>query len=175
MVTLIAAVIVFALIAALLAILLRKLIAPATVTACDPAWLEEFSIQKYRPMMRLLSEDDYEFLSTQSGYDPKIARKLRMERRRIFRSYLSNLVRDFDRLHLAARMALVYSAEDRPELASKLMKQRLLFSFAVCSVEARLLLHTAGLGTVDVHGLLGTLDGIHAEISGLMPATSSVA
>jgi hypothetical protein len=174
MVTLIAAVIVFALIAVILGVLFRRLIAPATVTACDPAWLEEFSIQKYRPMLRLLSEDDYEFLSTQSGYDPKIARKLRTERRRIFRSYLSNLVRDFHRLHLAARVALVYSAEDRPDLASKLLKQRLLFSFAVCSVETRLFLHSAGIGTVDVHGLLGTLDGIHAEISGFLPATASI-
>lgn len=172
---LVASTIVFGFIAVLLAVLFRQLVAPATVAACDSAWLDEFSIQKYRPMLRLLSEDDYEFLSTQAGYDRKIARKLRTERRRIFRSYLHNLIRDFQRLHLAAKMVLVDSAEDRPELAAKLLKQRLLFSFAVCSVEVRLALHTAGLGTVNVRGLLNALDGLHSEISGLLPATASMA
>jgi len=176
-VLLVMSVIAFGFIAVLMAVMLRRLVAPATVTACDPAWLDEFNIQKYRPMLRLLSSDDYEFLSKQAGYDHKISRKLRTERRRIFRSYLQNLVRDFHRLHLAAKVVLVYSPEDRPELAAKLLKQRFLFSIAVCSVEFRLLLHSAGLATVDVRGLLGALDGFHSEISGLIPttATSSMA
>src|ERR1044071_6455020 len=64
----------------------------------DRTWLDEFSIDKYRPMLRLLSERDFEYLSMQAGSTPEIARRLRSERRKIFRAYLWNLVRDFNRL-----------------------------------------------------------------------------
>ena len=53
-------------------------------TDYDPEWLEDFSISRYRPMLRLLSEDDYEFLASQAGYKGKIASQLRAERRKVF-------------------------------------------------------------------------------------------
>src|SRR5947209_5513403 len=121
--------------------LLRRLATPSSVTACDEAWLEEFSVAKYRPMLRLLAQEDYEFLATQAGYKPEIAKKLRKERRRIFRSYLSNLVRDFHRLQLSAKMLVVNAQIDREDLVSKLMMQKLNFTLAVAIVEVRLVLH----------------------------------
>src|SRR4051812_21830059 len=151
--------------------LLRRLATPSSVTACDQAWLEEFSVAKYRPMLRLLAQEDYEFLSSQAGYKPDIAKKLRKERRRIFRAYLDNLVRDFHRLQLSAKMLVVNAEVDREDLVSKLMMQRLNFSLAVAMIEVRLALHTVGLATVDVRGLLGSLEAMRLQVDGLRPAT----
>jgi hypothetical protein len=61
-------------------------------------------------------------------------------------------------------MVLIYAPQDRPDLAMTLMKQRLLFSFAILSVEYRLILHGLGLGTVDVRNLIGALDHMRANV-----------
>src|SRR5207237_4592544 len=45
------------------------------------------SIEKYRPMERLLREDDLRFLSAQSGFSAALGRRFRRDRRRIFRGY----------------------------------------------------------------------------------------
>src|SRR5688500_10251488 len=121
-------------------LLVRKLAGPATISQCDPEWITNFSVARYRPMLRLLDEADYKFLAAQPGYSKKYISRLRAERRAIFRAYLRNLVRDFHRLHMAARMVLVYAPQDRPDLAMTLMRQRFLFTFAIMSIECRLLL-----------------------------------
>ena len=73
-------------------------------------------------MLRLLDEADYKFLASQPGYSKKFIENLRAERRAIFRAYLSNLVRDFHRLHMAARMVLVYAPQDRSDFALTLVR-----------------------------------------------------
>lgn len=150
----------------------RKLISHQTPQGFDPQWLEDFSISKYRPMLRLLSEDDYEFLASQAGYKGKIASELRTERRKVFRAYLRNLVRDFHRLQQAAKTMALYSPQDRPELVATLLKQRITFSFAVLAVRLRLSLHTVGVGTVDVRKLIGSLDHLRVKVEGMMPESS---
>jgi hypothetical protein len=145
-------------IVALFAYLLRELFARKTVTTFDPMWLEEFSVAKYRPMTRLLAEEDYAFLAGQSGFDAKISATLRAERRRIFRAYLRSLVRDFNRLHFCAKLMASHSSEDRSEVLTTLVKQRITFSFALAAVECRLVMHTFGFGPVEVRKLISTLD-----------------
>jgi hypothetical protein len=145
-------------IVALFAYLLRELFARKTVSTFDPLWLEEFSIAKYRPMMRLLAEEDYAFLAGQSGFDEKISSNLRAERRRIFRAYLRSLVRDFNRLHYCAKLMATHSTEDRSDVLTMLVKQRVAFSFALAAVECRLIVHTLGFGPVEVRNLISTLD-----------------
>jgi hypothetical protein len=154
-------------------LLVRRLTAPSTISQCDPDWLENFSTATYRPMQRLLSEADLKYLAAQPGITAKTVDQLRRERRRIFKSYLRNLVRDFHRLHLAARMTLLYASEDRPDLAQTLLRQRALFTWAVLTVEFRLILHAAGLGPVDVSGLIGALEDMRMNITVLTPASQS--
>ena len=155
-----------------LLVVIRKMAGRAKRVDFDPAWLEDFSISKYRPMLRLLSEDDYEFLASQAGYQGKIATQLRSERRKVFRAYLRNLVRDFNRLHHVAKMMAVHSTKDRPEFAVALMKQRLTFSVAVTSVKVRLVLHAAGVGAVDVRNLIDSLDHMRTNVHSLVPQSS---
>src|ERR1700688_1883270 len=64
---------------------------------------------KYRPMERLLGEADFRFLASQPGFSPKLGRRLRTERRQIFRGYLRNLRRDFGAVTAACHLLLVHS------------------------------------------------------------------
>lgn len=156
-------------------LLVRRLTAPGAVSECDPEWLAGFSIATYRPMLRLLGEEDYKFYAAQRGVTAKAVREFRKERRRVFRTYLRNLVRDFHRLHLAARMTLIYAAVDRPELAQTLMKQRITFAWAVMTIECRLVLHTLGIGAIDVSQVLGALDDMRMNVNFLTASHQSAA
>ncbi len=158
-----------------LCLLLRKMALRTHHIECDPAWLEDFSITKYRPMLRLLAEDDYDFLASQAGYQGKIASELRAERRKVFRSYLRSLVRDFNRMHQLGRMMAAHAAQDRSEFTKQLLKQRVTFTMAVAAVRVRLMLHTVGIGVVDVRNLIGSLDHMRSNVEPLMPETSSAA
>jgi hypothetical protein len=155
-------------------VLFRKLASQSGVLELDPEWLEQYSVARYRPMRRLLSEEDYEFLATQKGYDPSIARKLRSRRRKIFRQYLRCLKRDFRRLEGAAKLLLVGCGQDRPDLAKTLFEQRLMFTFGILAVEYRLALHGLGLGNVDIRDLLGTLDRLQDQLGQLALAQQPV-
>ncbi len=126
------------------------------------------SPDKYRPMERLLQEEDFRFLSSQPGFSPSLGRHFRSERRRIFRSYLRNLSKDFGRVSMACHMLIIHAADDRGDLAKSLIRKRLMFRFGIVAIEGRLLLHTAGVGTVDVRSLVESLEAMQAQIQMLL-------
>jgi hypothetical protein len=132
--------------------------------------------EKYRPMERLLLEEDFRFLSSQPGFSPGLGRRFRTERRRIFRGYLRNLRKDFGRLSLACQMLVIHAAEDRQDLAAAVIRQRLMFGLGVVAVEGRLVLYTLGLGTVDVRNLVESLETMQGQIRVLLtpPETAMV-
>lgn len=160
-------------VAIVLLVVLRRVMSPSTVVECNLDWVSEFSIAKYRPMLRLLDEAEFRYLSSQPGCSDQLIRRMRIERRRIFRSYLKSLVRDFNRLHVAGRMVLVYSGSDRPEFASALLRTRLQFSLAVVAVECRLALHAIGLANVDVSPLLGSMESMRNSVCQLGSAAGA--
>jgi hypothetical protein len=150
--------------ACVLILLYRNLISSLRVRDVDAARLNRFSVARYRPMARLFAEEDYKFLAAQHGYNPRIARQLRRERRRVFRSYLNCLKRDFGQLEAAIKVCMIMSRVDRPDLAKALLKRRLVFTYALMVTEWRLTLYTLGLGTVDVSRLVGALDGMRIQL-----------
>lgn len=152
------------LILALIVMLAGRLQAKDAGASVSPTWLDDFSMARYRPMERLLMEEDFLFLSSEAGYTPEIGRRLRRDRRRIFRRYLRRLICDFNRLHLAARQMVLYAPQDRSDLALVLIQQRVLFAWAIFNVEVRLFLHWLGLGPVDVSGLVRALDSMRIQI-----------
>jgi hypothetical protein len=123
---------------------------------------------KYRPMERLLLEEDFRFLSSQPGFSARLGRRFRRERRRVFRAYLRSLSMDFGQVSKACQMLVIHAAEDRGDLAKGIIRQRLLFTLGIFAVEGRLLLHAAGVGTVDVHGLVESLETMQAQIQVLL-------
>jgi uncharacterized membrane protein len=122
---------------------------------------------RYRPMLRLLSEDDFGFL----GSNPGLCKTLRAERRKLFRSYLRCLEKDYAGLLACVRLAMVQSGLDRPDLARALARNRALFAVAICKIELRLALHASGTANVDISGLVGAFETLRTEIAGLTPAS----
>jgi hypothetical protein len=112
----------------------------------DPNRARTFRASAYRPMERLLAEQDFEFLRLQPGYRPDVERRLRTERRAIFRHYLRNLGRDFRALESAVRELILTSPQDQSALLAELARQNLRFRFGVARVELRLALDAAHLG-----------------------------
>jgi hypothetical protein len=147
-----------------LVLVFRQLLSPARHHEVSVDWLNRFSISRYEVMARLLSETDFEFLRSQKGYQPSIARHLRHRRKAIFRSYLSCLKRDFGRLEAAVMLCMAASRADRPDLAKAVLRRRLVFTWAVVCTEWRLALYSVGLGTVDVGSLIGALSGMRVEL-----------
>jgi hypothetical protein len=67
---------------------------------------------------------------------------------------------------------MVQSSMDRSDLAGLLLKQRILFSVHMMSIEARLVLYSFGVSvpTVDVQRLVDALDALRAQLQVLAVA-----
>jgi len=124
-----------------------------------------FSIARYQPMEHLLSEQDFEFLASQRGYQPEIGARWRRERRRIFRLYLEELKQDFRQLHAEARGMAAHADAKSADLLGILMHQQITFWRAMAGLELRLALRAAGIGKVDVRPLLELLEAMRADLA----------
>ena len=123
---------------------------------------------RYRPMLRLLSDADLNFASA----NPVLRKKIRAQRREMFRGYLRCLTKDYARLLSGLRESMVASSVDRPDLAKALAKNRALFALALCRIEFNLQLHALGIGKVDVSGLVNALDSLRGAVGVMTPAAS---
>lgn len=128
------------------------------------------SADRYRPMLRLLSDEDLEFVAGNSS----LRRTLRSRRRELFRSYLRCLTRDYAHLLAGVRAVMVRSGVDRPDLAQALARNRVLFVMAICKIEMRLTLHAVGVGKVDISGLVDALEALRSQVN-VMGAASMAA
>jgi hypothetical protein len=134
-----------------------------------------FSLARYQPMARLLAEEDFVFLAAQPGYRPEIGAKLRRDRRRIFRLYLRELAFDFRRLHAEARGMVAESGEQHSEIVGLLVRQQVIFWRGMAAVELRLMAHWAGIGNVDVRGLVEAVEAMRLDLARFSgPATAGI-
>src|SRR5271157_1155753 len=120
---LIVLVIPIALALAAVVVLARKLASTDARLPLTAEWIDELSIERYRPMMHLLDGGDVEFLRSQPGFTPGMAAKLRIERCQVFRGYLRCLHTDFQRVCAALKLLMLHSRYDRPDLASVLRSE----------------------------------------------------
>jgi len=157
-----------------LRLLIRKVAVTGGKLPVTAEWIDELSAERYRPMMRLLDGADLEFLSSQPGFTPKMATKLRIQRCQIFRGYLRGLSADFGRVCAAIKVLLLQSRNDRPDLAAALMRYQVTFAWGLLTVNVRLVLYRLGVGTVDVSSLVRIFDLMRMELRTLVPATSAV-
>jgi hypothetical protein len=137
-------------------------------------WIDELSIERYRPMARLLDGDDMEFLRSQPGFTPDVLNKLRSQRCQIFRGYLRCLQSDFGRVCSAIKLVMLQSRHDRPDLAAALVRHQLMFATGMVMVNCRLALYRWGLGGVDVAGLVKSFDRMRLELRTLIPAAAPI-
>ena len=168
-------VLILACLAAATTVIYLRLRSTATVLPVTAEWIDELSVDRYRPMMRLLERDDVDFLRSQPGFTAGMASRMRSERCRIFRSYLGCLHSDFQRVSMALKIVMVQSRYDRPDLAAILVRSQRAFIFSMMLVYGRVLLYRLGLGTVEVAELLRLFDSARLELRSLVPAQMGAA
>src|SRR5689334_21121456 len=120
--------------------MLRKISLAGRRLPVTAEWIDELSVERYRPMLRLLDGQDLDFLKSQPGFTPSMAEKLRIQRCQVFRGYLRCLCTDFSRICAAIKLLMLHSRHDRPDLATVLIRNQMLFASGMVLVQARLLL-----------------------------------
>jgi hypothetical protein len=156
--------IVFGLVGAAFAYLVRQLLARPNLPEFDSTWINRFSVRRYKALERLVSDRDERFLSSHPACQPGMVRRLRRERRRILRTFLRGIRRDFERLCLAGRLIALYSPVDRPDLTRDLVRLQIVFQFALARVWLQVYLAGWGLGSVDIRRVVGPVVALHAQL-----------
>lgn len=154
---------------------LFRLLKPCQNSELTAEWYESFQSSSYQPMQGLLASEDFQFLSSQPGFDRSLVRKLRQDRLRIFRGYLNRLIVDFNRLHKLASLVVSQNDEDRSDLFSRLMTLRLHFWMAIITVEFTYLLCRLGLHNVSVSNPIARLEEMSRHLTALPVAKALLA
>jgi hypothetical protein len=158
-----------------LAYLIRKVGSAGKALPVTSEWIDDLSLDRYRPMLRMLDGSDIAFLRSQPGFTPDMAKKLRTQRTQIFRGYLRSLETDFGRVCAAIKLVMLQSKYDRPELAESLLRQQVTFACAMLSVRGRLCLYSLGVSGVEVSKLVNIFDCMRLELRTMVPATGQMA
>jgi hypothetical protein len=153
-------------------LVLRRLAPRSTTLPVTLEWIDDLSTDRYRPMFRLLDEDDLALLIGHPGSGRAREGRIRAERCAIFRDYLRSMSLDFGRICKAIEILLVQSQDDRPDLAVLVLKQKVRFTLAVMEVHSRLVMFRYGWGTVDVSSLLGVFDSLRFELRSMVPVAA---
>jgi len=150
---------------------LRRIAAMRRHSSIPADWSPELSVDRYRPMFRLLDEADIRFLRSQPGATKHLVKRLRRQRYQVFQGYLASLRRDFQRGCEALMLVAVESHGDR-DIVRALVVTRLKFSIALARVRFRLLLYRWNIASVPVGQLVGLFETLQLELLVLNPATS---
>lgn len=120
-------------------------------------WWNHFSVERYRPLERLLDERDFAYLRTIPGYDAGVERRLRSERLRVCRLYLRDMKDDFGRLQ-AVGQALIVAGRADAGFQEDLFQQKVAFTRAWWLVRIELAGARLGIARVDARRLVATMD-----------------
>lgn len=156
-----------------LAVVIRRLGFATRDLPVTAEWIDELSVERYRPMARLLDSGDMEFLRSQPGFTPGTLRRVRSQRRKIFRGYLRCLQNDFASVCAAIKLVMLQSEQGRLELAAALLRHRLMFAAGMAVAHCRLAVCRWGVCEVDVAGLVKRFDRMRSELRTLVPAAVS--
>lgn len=154
------------------ALALRKVASPKSAHPVTPEWIEELSLDRYKPMLRLLDEAEIEALRGQPGFSSRRIAEFRKERIRIFRSYLQRLNADFACICMALKVVMLQSNLDRPDLSSLLLRNQIRFAAGMLLVHARLAFYQLGIGAVDINPLVSLFDAMRFELRQMVPESA---
>lgn len=124
----------------------------------DASFLDNFSLMKYRPMLRLASQMDRRFLTT--AHSDRLASCYRKIQRGLLREYLRDASKDFNRLYAIANTKCVQAAADPGDLSMVLFEQQMTFFLLVWGIEARLLLDSVLPFALDLKPLMHSIEAL---------------
>jgi len=151
--------------------LIRRITYSSAHLPVTAGWIDELSSERYRPMLRLLDGGDLDFLRSQPGFTTHVAARVRKQRCQIFRGYLSCLSNDFGRICMAVKLLMLQARDDRPDLATLLLRHQVEFAVGMATVYVRLFLYRWGFCGVSVTGLMKTFDAVRVQLQTLAPVT----
>jgi hypothetical protein len=129
----------------------------------------DLSWRDYRPLQRLLDPADFAFLRRRGVAETKI-RRVRQERRAIYRLCLRSLAADFNKVQQRLSLMLLQSATDRPDLAAELARQKVNFYRNLLIAEACLTLHACGVDHIPAVDLLRPFITLQEQLQQLSPS-----
>ena len=124
--------------------------------------VEEF----YRPMARLFTPRDIEFLHEQGGYTRKMDRRLRLHRQKVLRLYLGQIRGDFRALQRYCRQ-LARSSRNW-ELGSLAQRQLVVFYGVYFALHVRCLFGSFAYVRVDTRDLVSSLRSLQQGLRAAM-------
>lgn len=133
---------------------------------------EECSLERYRPLARLLAREDADFLR-QNTICPKVAARWERSQGRIIRLYLKELAADFHRLHANARVLVAESPEQYAGLVPFLFRQQFTFWRTLAMIELRWALGGWKVGKIPLEELVRVIEAIQREISRVAAASAA--
>ena len=154
-------------------VLLTRHLSTAKQIPVTADWIDELSVDRYRPMLRLLDAEDFEFLRGQLGFTPAMEKSFRDQRCKVFTGYLRCLEADFGQVCTAIKILMTQSMEDRPDLAGMLLRSRWTFTWRLLLVRLQVLCYRHGIAAVNAKCLLTSFDGIRLELRTMIPADMS--
>jgi hypothetical protein len=100
-------------------------------------WREKDYLRDYSPMLGLITNvrDDYDFLASEPGYHPDLARNFRDRWRKGLRTYLIALIADFEDLYAGATRFAVMN----PEIARELVQVKTALTRTIGYIRFRLM------------------------------------
>lgn len=145
---------------AVIALVTRRAIAPSCPNS------REFDMERYRPLGKLLSSEDFQFVTGQ-GLPFGRAIGYRFRRFRVTVAYLAALSADFRRVHRTGRLLIVCSDKDLPALNAALMRAQLVFwgASALAYGEAILMLLGFSFGLGNAQTALGSLSELARAVA----------
>ncbi len=154
-------------------LLARALRRSAVAVPVTTEWLDDLSVDRYRAMLRLLEEEEIDFIREQPGYTREIERRFRKDRCAVAREYLRGMHTDFRRVCAVLKIVILQSQDDRPDLAAALLHGRLLFARSVVLYQFRLLLFRYGLPGFETPEMFRVFEAMRLELRTLIPAADA--
>ncbi|MBI5280626.1 MAG: hypothetical protein HY858_03010 [Candidatus Solibacter usitatus] len=136
------------------------------------AWWSSYSPDRYRPMRRMMSRRDFDYLRSEPGFRPEMLKRLRRQRAAAFAAYLRAMRADFARLQMVG-WALVMAGGVSPAIRDELFRQKVLFTRNYCQVQLGLLAYRLGIGSVDASGLVEAMRAASASFQPLMAPSAA--
>ena len=165
-------IIVFVLAAASIAWLVRRIAFSTTHLPVTAGWIDDLSSDRYRPLLLMMNESDSQ--RSQAGFPRHAAMHERKRRCQILRGYLRCMNDDFGQVCLAIKLLMLNASDDRPDLATLLLRHQVAFVAGMVTAYVRLFLYRWGFYRVDVTGLIRTFDAVRVHLQTLRPVSMKV-
>lgn len=140
-----------------------RLVATRKVFEVDAEWWKTFRADRYAPVLRLLSAEELDYVTTLRGSSRRLRADFRRNRLDLMRAYLKEMAADFDRLQAIGQL-MVTAGDSGRELREALFRERVRFTAGLWSIRLQMAGFRLGLSGVDASALVGSLDELSAAV-----------